>query len=169
MLFLSILVRMRVRETRSVEFGGQPSLLKPLPRLSWWVLRLVLLAAIVAMPFQASVSQIQENNGLAQPVHDPSGLPPLSPLINRHPDNNRLLEDAMKLQDNRKRFAQLNLQRQKEMTNDTAKLLALANRLKSQMEPTSKNALSVESLREAEQIEKLAHSVQDKMKATVSN
>lgn len=144
-------------------------MLKPLPRLGCWAVRVVCLAVLLSMPFQAGVSQIQENNGLAQPMHDPSGLPPLSPLIDRHPDNNRLLEDAMKLQDNRKRFTQLNLQRQKEMTEDTAKLLALANQLKSQMDPASKNALSIESLREAEQIEKLAHTVRDKMRATVSN
>ncbi len=132
-------------------------------------MRGALLAAAIAIPVTAGVSQIQENNGLSQPLHDPSNLPPLSPLIDRHPDRNRLLEDAMKMEDNQKRFAQLNVQRQKEMTSDTAKLVALASQVKAEMDKNLQSGPSILSIREVEQIEKLAHSVRDKMRATVAN
>jgi hypothetical protein len=144
-------------------------MLKPALRFGSWALRGAFLAALIAIPVTAGISQIQENGGLGQPMHDPSGLPPLSPLIDRHPDRNRLLEDAMKLQDNRKRFAQLNLARQKEMTTDTERLVALANKVKAQMDQGLEKPLSMESVRQVEQIEKLAHIVRDKMRASVSD
>jgi len=75
----------------------------------------------------------------------------------------------MRLQNNQKRFTELNVLRQKEMTSDTEKLLALANQLKTEMDKIPNNSLSIESVREAEQIEKLAHNVRDKMRASVSN
>ena len=75
----------------------------------------------------------------------------------------------MKLRENQKRYEQLNLQRHREMTSDTEKLLALANQLKAATDKSSKDLLSMESVREAEQIEKLAHNVRQKMRASVSN
>lgn len=159
---------MRIKVIRSEAFRDRASMLKPASRFGSWALRLVFLAAVIATPIMAGVSQVQENGGLPQPVRDPSGLPPLSPLIDRHPDRNRILEDAMKMQDNQKRFTKLNVQRQKEMTSDTEKLVALANQVKAEMDKSSRDALSMESVRQVEQIEKLAHTVRDKMRASVS-
>ncbi|WP_263355321.1 hypothetical protein [Acidicapsa acidisoli] len=107
-------------------------------------------------------------SGEPQP-HDVSTWPPINPLANRTADANRIMEDSMKMHENQKRFEQLNLQRHKEMTSDTEKLLALANQLKTAADKNSKDLLSMESVREAEQIEKLAHNVRQKMKASVSN
>jgi hypothetical protein len=53
------------------------------------------------------------------------------------------------------------------MNSDTARLLALANQLKTETDPIKTPSIS--ALREAEQIEKLAHSVREKMKASVLN
>jgi hypothetical protein len=144
-------------------------MLKMASRSGSWVLRRVFLAALIALPLTAGLSQVQENGGLSHPLPDGSGLPPLSPLIDRHPDRNRILEDAMKMQGNEKRFAKLNVQRQKEMTSDTEKLVALANQVKAKMDKSAQDALSMESVRQVEQIEKLAHSVRDKMRASVSD
>ena len=75
----------------------------------------------------------------------------------------------MKSQDNNKRIAELNLQRQKEMTADTAKLLDLANELRAQTETAGKGAVSMDEVRKVEEIAKLAHGVREKMKATSGN
>ena len=54
--------------------------------------------------------------------------------------------------------------RQADLKRDTEKLLKLATELKEYVDKTNENVLSVNVLRKAEQIEKLAHSVKDKMK-----
>jgi hypothetical protein len=93
----------------------------------------------------------------------------MNPLANPTADTNPYLEDSMKRQDNRKLFNKLNIQRQKDMASETAKLLTLANQLKAETDRGSVSALSVISVREAEQIEKLAHDVREKMGATAGN
>jgi IS30 family transposase len=57
-----------------------------------------------------------------------------------------------------------NQQRQAELKRDTDKLLKLATELKQYVDKTNENTLSLEVLKKAEEIEKLAHSVKDKMK-----
>jgi len=84
-------------------------------------------------------------------------------------DANRLMEDSMKKQDNLKRFESINVQRQKDLTSDTAKLIELAHELKTETDKGMPEALSILEIRQAEAIEKLAHSIQGKMKASVSN
>jgi hypothetical protein len=78
------------------------------------------------------------------------------------------MEDSMKLQDNLKRFEKMNLQRQKDMTSDTARLLELAHQLKTETDKGMPDTLSILDIRKAELIEKLAHSIQAKMRASVS-
>jgi cell envelope opacity-associated protein A len=131
----------------------------------------VLLSALASMPFSAGLSQSSAPGGMSgdpQP-RDISTWPPINPLANRTADANRILEDEMKLRDNQKRWEKLNVQRRKEMTSDTEKLLALANQLKSETDTVSKASLSVNTIHQAEEIEKLAHSVRDKMRSSVSN
>ncbi|HWW14790.1 MAG TPA: hypothetical protein VN310_09045 [Candidatus Dormibacteraeota bacterium] len=57
-----------------------------------------------------------------------------------------------------------NLERQAALKADTEKLLKLATELKQSVDKTSASVLSVEVVKKAEEIEKLAHSVKDKMK-----
>ena len=59
-----------------------------------------------------------------------------------------------------------NQARQAELKRDTEKLLKLATELKEYVDKTSENTLSVEVVKKAEEIEKLAHSVKDKMKGS---
>ena len=54
--------------------------------------------------------------------------------------------------------------RQKRLVADTDKLLALATDLKQQVDKTNQNIMSVDVIKKAEEIEKLAHSVREKMK-----
>jgi hypothetical protein len=57
-----------------------------------------------------------------------------------------------------------NEQRQLELRRDTDKLLQLTNELKQYVDKTNENILSLEVIRKAEEIEKLAKSVKEKMK-----
>ena len=57
-----------------------------------------------------------------------------------------------------------NSDRQRRLVEDTDRLLALAADLQKQMGNTNKDALSADMVRKAEEIEKLAKSVKDRMK-----
>ena len=57
-----------------------------------------------------------------------------------------------------------NLERQVQLKNDTDKLLKLSQELKEYVDKSNENMLSVSVLKKAEEIEKLARSVKDKMK-----
>ncbi len=59
-----------------------------------------------------------------------------------------------------------NVDRQKQLVLDTQKLLALANELKSDVDKSNKDTMSLDVIRKADEIEKLAHSVKEKMKGT---
>jgi len=57
-----------------------------------------------------------------------------------------------------------NLERQQEIKKDADKLLQLATELKQSVDKTTENTLSLDVIKKADQIEKLAKSVKDKMK-----
>ena len=57
-----------------------------------------------------------------------------------------------------------NLERQAALKSDTDKLFKLATELKDSVDKSNENLLSLEVLKKAEEIEKLAHSVKEKMK-----
>jgi len=58
---------------------------------------------------------------------------------------------------------------QKQLADDTAKLLTLANELKAELDKSTKDTLSLGVIKKAEQVEKLAHKVRDEMKASQQN
>ncbi len=58
-----------------------------------------------------------------------------------------------------------NQERQAALRRDTEKLLKLATELKDYVDKTNENVLSFDVVKKAEEIEKLAHSVKEKMKA----
>jgi hypothetical protein len=55
-------------------------------------------------------------------------------------------------------------ERQKRLVEDTNKLLALTTALKEQVDESDKNILSLDMVKKAEEIEKLAHSVKERIK-----
>jgi hypothetical protein len=57
-----------------------------------------------------------------------------------------------------------NEERQKALKSDTDKLVKLAAELKDYVDKSNANVLSVDVIKKADQIEKLAHSVKEKMK-----
>jgi hypothetical protein len=74
-------------------------------------------------------------------------------------------EDAAKSKLERDMAKKANQERQAALKRDTEKLLKLATELKEYVDRTNENVLSFDVVKKAEEIEKLAHSVKDKMKA----
>ena len=70
----------------------------------------------------------------------------------------------------KQQLAELKVQmQQKQLAEDTARLFQLANELKASMDKATKDTLSLDVVRKAEQVEKLAHKVREEMKASISN
>ncbi len=59
-----------------------------------------------------------------------------------------------------------NAERQEEIKRDSEKLLKLATELKDYVDKSNENILSIEVVKKAEEIEKYAHSVKEKMKTS---
>lgn len=73
------------------------------------------------------------------------------------------------LTDVQKQQVAAEVQRKNAMAADTAKLLQLANELKSEMDKSSKDMLSLSVVRKAAEIEKLAHKVREEMRSSLGN
>ena len=58
-----------------------------------------------------------------------------------------------------------NKERQQALQKDTAQLLQLATELKQYVDKSNENTLSLDVIKKAEEIEKLAHKVKDKMRS----
>jgi nitric oxide reductase activation protein len=126
--------------------------------------RLVAAAGFMAIAALAMLT------GAAQPaLQAPSQNPDkpyLLPEANRLPDAN----EQMKMRDKQatqQSFDEANAERKKQLSEDSAKLLSLAMALKVEVDKTNKDLLSLNVIRRADEIEKLAHNVKEKMKLTV--
>jgi len=73
-------------------------------------------------------------------------------------------EDSWEIQQRKAMEKKANLQRQQDIQKDTDKLLELATELKQAVDKSDENTLSLDVIKKAEQIEKLAKQVKDKMK-----
>jgi len=80
---------------------------------------------------------------------------PTAPIAGEEDTRDRLTREMVKKANEERHIA---------LKNDTDKLLKLALELKSYVDKSSAHVLSVEVVKKAEEIEKLAHSVKDKMK-----
>ncbi|MGC2108818.1 MAG: hypothetical protein WA655_04830 [Candidatus Korobacteraceae bacterium] len=73
-------------------------------------------------------------------------------------------EDAWEAQQRKEMLKKRNVERQQELKKDTEKLLELATELKQSVDKSNENTLSLDVIKKADQIEKLAKSIKDKMK-----
>lgn len=91
----------------------------------------------------------------------PQPMPPTqSPL-----DMPGILPDSgMPTPMNPQRVKLFNDDRQKKLVSDVDKLVSLTNELKASLDKTSKDELSLEVIKKASEIERLAHDVQNRMK-----
>jgi hypothetical protein len=114
------------------------------------------LLALLAAPL-LTFGELQQNPQV-QSIHDP--------VLTTPPDKNaqmQMHEDQSK----KANFEAANAERKRQIADDTAKLLELATQLKAEVDKTSKDTLSINVIRKAESIEKLAHGVKEKMKLTM--
>jgi hypothetical protein len=106
------------------------------------------------------------NLGQQTPSINPD-RPYLLPAANRLPDVNDQMEMREQQQQTKPTdFAAANQERKKQISDDSARLLKLATELKTEVDKTTKDTLSLDVIRKADEIERLAHSVKEKMKLT---
>lgn len=120
--------------------------------------------ALFAFGQQQQPTQPSSNNSNAIPAHPEK--PYLLPDANRVPDaNDRMQMDQQ--QTGKTKAEAANALRRKQISDDAAKLLELATELKTAVDKTDKDTLSIEVIRKADTIERLAKGVKEKMKLTV--
>jgi hypothetical protein len=66
-----------------------------------------------------------------------------------------------------RQLKEANKKRQEDIRNDTAKLFQLATELKAAVDKSNENVLSLDVVRKAEEVEKLAKRVKEKMKQNI--
>ena len=125
---------------------------------------------LVVLTSALSVAAIALLAGAATSGQQPPSLNPdkpyLLPEANRLPDVN----DQMKMREKQAKqqsFDSANAERKKQLSDESAQLLTLAMALKAEVDKTNKDMLSLNVIRKADEIEKLAHNVKEKMRLTV--
>ena len=120
---------------------------------------IVLAWAVCSVAFSQAVPQAQ----VSQPAPKHTLL---DPVANRTPDANDIML-LREQQAKRKNFDAANLERKRQLNADSALLLKLVNELNREIGKTTNQPISLELMRKIEDIERLAHNVQQKMKLTV--
>ena len=96
--------------------------------------------------------------------HRPLVIPVSGQLSAQFPQQRRQEQDEEFLRIQKENARRANEQRQLELQRDTDKLLQLTSELKQYVDKTNENILSLEVIRKAEEIERLAKSVKERMK-----
>ncbi len=112
-----------------------------------WIFSLLFL-----LPFTIQPCAAQIHGGPPQRVDGAADNPP-------EMDENRERMES-------ERLKKANLARQAQLKSDTDKLVKLAGELKDYVDKSNENVLSLDVMKKAEEIEKLAKSVKERMKGT---
>ncbi len=115
-----------------------------------WQSGVLVCALLFFLGFAPRPLRSQSPQGVPPPL-----APPGSPVPSTDPDVVKLQREAAKAR---------NLQREQEIKRDTDKLLQLATELKQSVDKTNENIISLDVIRKADEIEKLAKNVKEKMK-----
>lgn len=120
--------------------------------------------AILGLSALALCQSTQPENPVPQ-ADEPLGVP----IAQRHPQvipppQTPNAEDEAKIKMERDMAKKANEERHAALKRDTDKLLQLSTELKQYVDKSNQNLLSMEVVKKAEEIEKLAHSVKEKMK-----
>ena len=118
-------------------------------------MRQVFLLCLLVIAFGSGISQTRDAGGA--PGGDSSSTDPQF-------RQRRNEVDPAEKQMEREHAKQLNKDRQAAIKRDTDKLLALATELKDYVDKSNEHVLSLDVVRKAEEIEKLAHHVKERMK-----
>lgn len=139
------------------------------------VVRVVVLAAVVLTVgagfcrYTGAVRAQRSQDPARQRVQDPTAVTvkdqtrssvtqPGSIPLDGMPDMNRTPMDE-------ERLKAMSAERQKKLQDDVNKLLTLSTELKSDVDNATKDQLSLDAMHKAAEIEKLAHSIQSRMKS----
>lgn len=116
----------------------------------------------LALFFLLMTTVLGAQSSVQSPMQSPIQLPRLgsTPGVNSDDRDN---EQRVKLEKDLAK--KVNRDRQAQLQRDTDHLLKLANELKQYVDKSNENTLSLDVVKKAEEIEKLAHSVREKMKA----
>jgi hypothetical protein len=112
---------------------------------------------LLLIPSVLSVPLFSQNSG-----QGPAQIPGLGPSPGLPPDDR---QDEQRAKMEKDMVKKANRERQAQLQRDTDNLLKLANELKQYVDKSNENTLSLNVVKKAEEIEKLAHSVKEKMKA----
>jgi hypothetical protein len=116
------------------------------------------LAALLALAAFASNAQPAGQFPPARTV------PPMDPS---HQVEIQSQQAEQQKQEQEKKRRELNLQRRKQISDESAMLVQLSTELKAEVDKTNKDTLSLAVIRKAQDIEKLAHAVKENMKIAV--
>ena len=116
---------------------------------------------LVAILFFTGCFTVAYSQQLPAPQRPAPVSPGQAPNSSDENDNDSMSRRAMEQQAERR-----NTQRQQDIVKDTAKLLELAQQLKDEVDKSRRDQLSVSVVKKAEEIEKLAKAVKEKMKGS---
>ena len=104
----------------------------------------------------------------AQDASQPQNFPtnPQRQQLPGEPNPTPSPEDEQRAKIERDMAKKANQARQAQLKRDTDKLFQLSTELKQYVDKTNENVMSFEVIKKAEEIEKLAHSVKEKMKGS---
>lgn len=110
---------------------------------------------------QRGTQQRTPQSGTNQPITPPNTTQPgiLPPI-----DTPGSMDGGIRARMEEGRVKSANDDRHKRLATDVDKLLSLTNELKADLDKANKDELSLDVIRKAQEIEKLAHDVQNRMK-----
>jgi hypothetical protein len=121
-------------------------------------------AALAVLAIAPVLSEGRPQQGPPSPPPNPPGVTPHQ--IYPTPDA-KGMSDGNEVQPPRQNDEMAAALQKRELVADVSKLLMLAADLKAQVDKSSKDVLSVDVIRKAEAIEKLAHHLRGELKVTV--
>jgi hypothetical protein len=122
------------------------------------------LTGLIGIAIVPIVGQGKLQQGPPSPPPNPPGVTPHQ--IYPTPDA-KGMTDGDPEQAQQANYEAENAERKRRIADESAKLLKLATELKAEVDKTTKDTLSLNVVRKADEIEKLAHSVKETMKLSV--
>lgn len=121
------------------------------------------LCVAAGLPAEAGAPQIQARSQHSSSQQLPSQQSPSQQLPSAAPPESG--SDPFRASMEARRQRMQSDERYRRLVNDTEKLLALSNELKQDIDKSTKNELSLDVVRKAAEIEKLAHEVKERMRS----
>lgn len=117
---------------------------------------------VIILPLTFTLLLVAQGTPTTQPR--PVGNQPSQRPVDPQFQRNRNEKTPLEIEFERKRLKALNEERHQSLKKDTDELMKLATELKEHVDKSSENMLSVDVIEKAEEIEKLAKKVRNKMK-----